>query len=711
MDHRIQKLWSHFFQPAVIVLNRLRYSLKFGLIGIIFLIPITFMLVQYIGKLNEDIRFAEQERLGTALLQELDVLIVSVEKHRLAIAASLRGDKTAADKASEWQTQVDRVLERMNQTNAANTESLDVSDSLKPLIAQWNQLKTSGGVQSTMDNEDKHVEMEKGISKLVNEIKNESNLTLDSRMDSYYLMDATINIMPSLWFSIGKASSLSGELLQRGNFNNTVEKEQMILSTGDIGTFMDKLNNSTQMTYQSNKALEQELSPALKQAIEGTTFFNNSLYSNIVAAYSFIMKNSELDDLTAKAFDASGKLYHTELQMLDSRLSQRIYQAKASQATLLALTLLFILIAAYVFIGFYFSVRRTVANLQQTSALLAKGELTARAPVDTKDELSQLVHAFNALADSFRLVVGESKQVAELVHTSSEHLSSASLESTRSSEQISKTIQEVASGSELQMQTAQETSLAMQEMAAGVQRIAETSAFVAESAAGAAEDATHGNDVVGKAIQQMSSIKEKVAETAATIRLLGEASSQINRIAEAMNAITKQTQLLALNASIEAARAGVHGRGFQVVAAEVKKLAEESEGSGKQILQLIRTIQERSKDAVQKMEVGVLEVDKGTDTIERSGEVFARILGSIQQVAEQIQEISAASEQMSAGSQQVTASMEETVVISRNAAAHAQEVAAATQQQLASMEEIAASAETLSERSDKLHQLLNYYTA
>ncbi|WP_179232871.1 methyl-accepting chemotaxis protein [Paenibacillus rigui] len=702
--------WSQMFKPAMLVLNRLRYSIKFGLIGLIFLIPITFMLVQYFNKLDEEIRFAEQERLGTELLQDLNVLITAVEKHRLTAAASIRGNKAATGQITEWQSQVDQVLAQLDQKNTSHRALLDVSDSLKPLMSQWNDLKSSAGSFNATDNEDKHMDMEKSIAKLVNEVKNESNLILDPQMDSYYLMDSTVNVMPYLWFSIGKAASLSGELLQRGNFNNTVEKEQMILSTGDISAYLDKLKDSTQISYQYNRASEEKLSAALKQAMEGVTFFNNSLYSNIVASFSFIMKTAELDELTAKAFDASGVLYQTELQQLDQQLVQRIHKAESSKVTLLAMTLLFILIAAYVFIAFYCSVKHTVDQLKETSALLSQGQLTARAPVDTKDELSQLVHAFNALADSFQHVVGESKQVAELVNTSSQQLSLASLESTRSSEQIARTIQEVATGSELQMHTAQETSQAMQEMAAGVQRIAETSAFVSESANGAAADANHGHEVVSRAVEQMSSIKEKVEETAVTIRLLGDASSQINRIAEAQNAITKQTQLLALNASIEAARAGVHGRGFQVVAAEVKKLAEESEASGKQIVQLIRMIQDRSQEAVEKMEVGVKEVDKGTDTIERSGEVFGRILGSIQQVAEQIQEISAASQQMSAGSQQVTASMEETVLISRNAAAHAQEVASATQQQLASMEEIAASAESLNERSDKLHHVLKYYT-
>lgn len=267
----------------------------------------------------------------------------------------------------------------------------------------------------------------------------------------------------------------------------------------------------------------------------------------------------------------------------------------------------------------------------------------------------------------------------------------------------------MAQGSQVLMKGSEETSFAMNEVAAGVQRIAKTSSTVAEAANEAAIEARQGFEDMNLAVHQMSSIKIIVTETASTISELVDLSTKIDRMLDVITDISEQTRLLALNASIEAARAGEHGRGFQVVATEVRKLADQSTESAKHIVQLIAMVKSSSKSVVEKAQMEIDEVEKGSFLIAKVGIVFESILTAVDQVAEQIQEVSAASEQISASTQQVSASMEDSVQISRKATSYTQDVTTSLQKQAASTREVENSSTTLNHISEELLHTLTHF--
>ncbi|RXI97855.1 methyl-accepting chemotaxis protein [Anaerobacillus alkaliphilus] len=341
---------------------------------------------------------------------------------------------------------------------------------------------------------------------------------------------------------------------------------------------------------------------------------------------------------------------------------------------------------------------------------VAKGDLTGKSiEVKTNDELGKLTASTNEMANNLRSLVSRTTETANQVAAASEELTASSQQTTVATNQIASTISDVAKGAEVTVTGAQESARAMEEMTIGIQRIAESSSVVAESSLDATQEAQEGNKSLERVIEQMNSISNAVKDATVIIGRLGERSNEIGSILGVITTIADQTNLLALNAAIEAARAGEHGKGFAVVADEVRKLAEESRQSAAKISSVIHEIQADTSVAVKTMDNGTKEVEAGIVVVGETGYAFERILAAIQNVSSQIQEVSATAEQISASSQQVSASVDEMANVAGETAEHFRSVAAGSEQQLSSMEEIQSSATNLSKLAQELQDEINKF--
>ncbi|HEU4962609.1 MAG TPA: HAMP domain-containing methyl-accepting chemotaxis protein [Bacilli bacterium] len=395
-------------------------------------------------------------------------------------------------------------------------------------------------------------------------------------------------------------------------------------------------------------------------------------------------------------------------QLMNDRAQKETEAAIAKTQTLMVYIHTFVaitLLSTMVTFFLLFRKLKPLTRLTQVADSVARGDLSVdniNVRDKQKDEIATLSRSVNGMVDNLRGLIYQVNDTAMQVASSSEELLASAESTAQSTEQITSTIQEMASGAETQVHSAEESLVSMNEMAVGIQRIAETSSTVSETSLETAEQAERGNQSIQRAVIQMGSIRDASDSTASVIRLLDERSKEIGQIVEAITGIANQTNLLALNAAIEAARAGEHGRGFAVVADEVRKLAEQSEQSAAQISTLILEIQQETSQAVISMDRSSEEVDAGLTLVNEAGEAFQMIVAAAQVVADQIQDISASSQQMSAGSQQVTATVEELTRIARNSAGHSQQVAASTEEQLALMEEINASCSQLADMAQEL---------
>lgn len=288
-------------------------------------------------------------------------------------------------------------------------------------------------------------------------------------------------------------------------------------------------------------------------------------------------------------------------------------------------------------------ITRPLAALADDAQQIASGDLTVQIQSRSKDEIGVLATSFNSMADSLR---GAIRQVSD----TSSLLTSAANELLATSESISSGADSVAS-------QAQTVATAGEEMAATSNDIANNCQSAAAGALDASTSASDGSVVVDKTVQAMGQIARRVKETADTVARLGQRSDQIGQIVGTIEDIADQTNLLALNAAIEAARAGEQGRGFAVVADEVRALAERTTRATKEISDMIRSIQAETRSAVTVMEEGVHEVAQGTDEAAKSGVALQTIMELVNNVSMQISQVATAAEEQTATTNEISQNM------------------------------------------------------
>ncbi|MET3287778.1 methyl-accepting chemotaxis protein [Brevibacillus fluminis] len=374
-------------------------------------------------------------------------------------------------------------------------------------------------------------------------------------------------------------------------------------------------------------------------------------------------------------------------------------------------TVVMIVIAVVLGLFIAYTVSRLIARpMKRMTALagqIAEGDLTGEdIIIKNRDEIGELAKSFNLMKSNLRDLIGESSANAEHVAAAAEQLLASAEQSSKATEHIATTIQEVATGSERQVSSVEEGARVVEELSRGTEQIVESAETVSDAANRATEVAADGAEAIEQAIHQIHAISQTINQVAESVKGLGNRSQEIGQIVEVIAGIAAQTNLLALNAAIEAARAGEQGRGFAVVADEVRKLAEQSSRSAEQISVVIQSIQVETKAAVQSIQVGTTEMEGGIELVNAAGQSFSDIRASINQVAEQMEGVSAAAKQMSTFTMEVVGAIEHVASIAEQTASNTQNVSASAEEQLASMEEVAASSGALSQKAAELQELI-----
>jgi methyl-accepting chemotaxis protein len=317
--------------------------------------------------------------------------------------------------------------------------------------------------------------------------------------------------------------------------------------------------------------------------------------------------------------------------------------------------------------------QRSVTEFLTIVSQVARGDLTLRGKV-TQDALGNVVDSVNYMLDNFARVL--------------ERVRGAAINVSSSANEILVSSEEMANGATQQDQEITNTSSAVEELTVSMKQVSNNAEASAEAARRALDAAEQGNRAVRDTLEGMQRIRASVQATAKKIKSLGDRSLEISEIINVINDITEQTNLLALNAAIEAARAGEAGRGFAVVADEVRKLAEHSRNATKDIAALIKAIQAETNEAVVVMEEGTKEVEVGARLADQAGRALDAISSVVRQSAELVQEISLASKQQVRGTEGVANAMQIISNITRQTSQGARQTARTVEQMVKLSEQL-----------------------
>ncbi len=421
------------------------------------------------------------------------------------------------------------------------------------------------------------------------------------------------------------------------------------------------------------KKLVEEITPLMKRADTAVTKLTDILgrgESTALTEFTVSELYPAIDPVSGKFSDL------VDVQLKVAKAEYDASEATYHRSELISIASIVLGVVLASFFGFLItrSITTPLASGADVANRLARGDLAVQVQVSGSDETSQLMSAMKTMTDNLRTIIGQ--------------VSSTSSQVAAAANQLHSTAEQIATGSEEVAAQAGTVATAGEEMSATSGDIAQNCQMAAEGAHRAADTARNGAEVVERTVAVMGQIAQNVQASAKTVESLGARSDQIGAIIGTIEDIADQTNLLALNAAIEAARAGEQGRGFAVVADEVRALAERTTRATKEIGEMIKAIQKETKGAVIAMEAGVHQVETGTVEAARSGEALRDILEQVNDVAMQVNQIATAAEEQTATTGEISSNIIQITEVVRQTSQGAQESATAAAQLNGNAEEL-----------------------
>jgi len=433
-----------------------------------------------------------------------------------------------------------------------------------------------------------------------------------------------------------------------------LDKTKETLNSAVASAEIDLLDNTDEMATQTRAAFEEisRLNSGTVDSIENLSAMFNHYYTDARLLTSGMIEGTLKPQDTKQAVDkmrASLSQYSRTLKAFRAtsykRFTQSIDDAEQASVTALQIGLLisFIVIIFVSLSGYFIStmIERNVMSVVETLDEIAQGEgdLTRRLVSKGNDEIGKLVNSFNAFIGKLQTIIG--------------HVSSSTIQLSTAAEEMAAISEESKSSSAKQHKETEQVASAMNQMTATVHEVARNAEQAAVSAHEATDETANGHAVVDETISSINKLAGEVETAAEVIQQLEKDSENIGAILDVIRGISEQTNLLALNAAIEAARAGEQGRGFAVVADEVRTLASRTQKSTEEIQQMIENLQSGTAQAVNVMKSGRQQAQTSVDNAGRAGESLGTIARSVATISEMNTQIATAAEQQTAVAEEI----------------------------------------------------------
>lgn len=652
------------FRPAKILMGRLRYLYKFALIGIVFLIPIVMLTVLLFDKIDEDISFIERERMGVEYIAAVRQLLEHIPQHRGMVNTYLNGNNKFRDKILAKRNIVDQKFNELEKIDDRLGTVLKTGDMVRSLRTQWEELKARSFDMQPRDAFSRHSRLIIDVIELIQHVADTSNLIRDSKHDAYYLMNALVVRLPSLTDVLGQARGLGAGIAANGGHLDRETRISLALLINQVHQGSVKLRKSLEIATSENAYIGDHLEGLDRSTLEKIQHFTELLSDELMEKENLDIQPDKVFDAGTLAITEAFNLYDNALATLNDIMITRIDGAYAIKYLVASVAALLVMMAVWLFVGFFSSTTETIQTISKAAQELAEGNLKARVNLEVQDEMIEIADHFNDMATHFEKIVSQIASSSDQLASSSEELSTITEQTSQSIDQQQSQIEQVAT--------------AMNEMSATVHEVSKNISVAADAAQEANDETAKGQHMVENSIQAIHHLAEQIEAAAEVIQMLEKNSEDISSVMDVIRGVAEQTNLLALNAAIEAARAGEQGRGFAVVADEVRTLAGRTQQSTEEINQMIEKLQTGSRKAVDVMNKSRAEAHEVVAQATKAGASLTSISEAVRHINEMSAQIASAAEEQRTTAEEINKNINGISEMSAETSAGAQQTAAAS---------------------------------
>ncbi|MCS3511708.1 methyl-accepting chemotaxis protein [Pseudomonas grimontii] len=653
--------------PAVALMNRLSFGMKFSLISVLFLLPMlatNYYLVRDSWREFQGTRVELQslDLLGSSLVLRRDLETLN---NQVQINATLGQSGKAADLEGKISALEQSVLARLQSLNPMATEPDQIAafeGKRDELIAAFQAQQQESSLQSKSALIGKLLNKAQMLSQI---IASQSGLSRDPQSDLRQLSELITSVTPQVTQILGEGRAMGAYSLGQGFLNSSSSTrfdellQQLEKLQAEYGL---KLQDALGASKAAHAALDSPAKASNASLKQGSELFEEQ----VVMAETLDAPWQGFYDSVSQLMDHTYQLDDATLTFLGQQLEQRLAQNRTHMVLLVsALTAVFLLIF-YLYAGFYASTRTTLRRLGAMMDKVAAGDMTVTFVAHSRDELGDLGQVFN----------GTVAKIHDLIERVGHTVSQVELQAGQV-ETVSARSNEAVSGQRMQIE---QVATAMNQMSSTAQEVARSAAAAVSSAHSVNDETVNGRGLVQSQQGSIARLASEIDQSVRVINQLATDSQSISGVLEVIKSIAEQTNLLALNAAIEAARAGEQGRGFAVVADEVRTLARRTQHSTEEIEQMISRLHSGVAAAVKAMGTSH---EMANGTVEQSDKVqqaLENILGAVGMIVDQNQQIAAAVEQQTAVAHDIDQNIVEINRAGEHAAQGAHQTEAASRQ-------------------------------
>ncbi len=662
-------------------MSRVNYKTKFTLMMIVFMIPYLIAATQLAISSIEDGKFIEKETKGFEYIGVVQPIIQKLQKSRGLSFVYLSGDTSALAKFDENKKELETSIAKLKEVDEKYKEDFQTDGKVAEITNTWSTLSSSMTSLTTDETKKKHTEIISKLLYLDRQIANISGMTLDWELDTNMLLNLNTKNFLELSEKMGiiratvSAYVIDGKLT--GNERITIENLLKDLSAQQNETTFD-----ISFVLNSSSELKEELGSSFSQINDLLNHIKMTIEDEVLKPEKITMNASKFFEDATKTIDQLYSTMDKNKEVINNNFNSRLADEYKTQFITITLVILSNLLEVYLFFSLYFNLMNTIKRLVKSLRKVQEGDLTERVHLHVKDETLEIEEVVNAMTFEFKNIVEQTIFAADHVVASAEEMTASMQGAADSTDTIVNLMRDTTRGIEEQLKVVEESVISSEDMSSKLQIVAGNSTIVSEKSKETYAEATKGHSLVKESIEQMITINEQVSSAAKLIEQLSVRSGEISQMTELITAIAEQTNLLALNAAIEAARAGEHGKGFAVVADEVRKLAEQTKNSTDQITKLTTEIQKDTQATVHSMNEGLKQTEKGQILIERTGEALQAIVTAVEKVNEEILNVSSSTEKMAEGSKEIATSIQQLAGVAHLTEHYTEDVNLATNNQL-----------------------------